>query len=140
MKLYESYSALYETSVAFNELAAETEQVHERFSDLEDFLRQNSNEIEKLGLKADIIRLFQRNDFSKSSIENLFRSRQDEKKRQKTIIKWIALVFLMIILTIVSFGVLLIVAGVVFYNKPTLRKKTWDVVKSDWALISKKSR
>ena len=140
MKLHESYNELYAISTAYNELVEEDLRKQEMFSDLERFLTSKSDVIKKFALQPEIVRLFQKGDFDQTSIELIIQAKLDEQKKQRLIIKWVLILLVMIVCTVLTFGVILIVIGVVFYYKPKLRKKTWEYFKTDFSAMTKKTK
>lgn len=148
MDLIKSYNELYATSKTFNELMEEKTQEQKRFSDLEAFLKQNSNEIRKYGLEADICKKIQKNEISIELVESLILAKREEERllreqkeyeklRKNKIIKWAIIVIASIVSILTLFAIpLWIIFGIVLYQKPDFRKKISESIKADWAIIN----
>lgn len=147
MDLIKSYNELYATSKTYNELVVAEKREQKKFVDLENFLRQSSDDIKKYGLEADICKLFNKNaDISINSIKSLIETKRKEEKdrfereeferqKKKTIIKWVIILILMATLTFMSFGIIWIFIGFILFKFPNLRNKLLDGIKNDWEKI-----
>ena len=91
-KLTEIYLELYTGSSTYNELLLEEKMTEKTFSQLESFLRNNQDEIEKLKLVLDIGEMFSNEEFSISKIEELMAKKRLERKKRRdrriALIKW----------------------------------------------------
>lgn len=84
MDLIKSYNELYATSKTYNELVVAEKREQKKFADLENFLRQNSDDIKKYGLEAEICKLFNKNaDISIKSIKSLIESKRKEEEDRR---------------------------------------------------------
>lgn len=149
MNLKESYNELYLASKAYNDLVYKEKKQKKRFSKLEDFIKENSSEIRRYELEADICRLIRNDEITIDNIEALIQGKRDEErllweqeelKRQKknNLIKWAILLVVIVILTIFSYGIIWVLVGVLLYYFPNLRRKTGNYIKKDWEIITRK--
>ena len=141
-KLTEIYLELYTGSSTYNELLLEEKMTEKTFSQLESFLRNNQDEIEKLKLVLDIGEMFSNEEFSISKIEELMAKKRLERKKRRdrriALIKWGVIPLLLTALTIYKWWIPVILA-VLFVGLigqyENIRKKIASSIVSDWKAV-----
>lgn len=141
-KLTEIYLELYTGSSTYNELLLEEKMTEKTFSQLESFLRNNQDEIEKLKLVLDIGEMFSNEEFSISKIEELMAKKRLERKKRRdrriALIKWGVILLLLTALTIYKWWIPVILA-VLFVGLigqyENIRKKIASSIVSDWKAV-----
>ena len=141
-KLTEIYLELYTGSSTYNELLLEEKMTEKTFSQLESFLRNNQDEIEKLKLVLDIGEMFSNEEFSISKIEELMAKKRLQRKKRRdrriALIKWGVILLLLTALTIYKWWIPVILA-VLFVGLigqyENIRKKIASSIVSDWKAV-----
>lgn len=141
-KLTEIYLELYAGSSTYNELLLEEKMTEKTFSELESFLRNNQDEIEKLKLLSDIGEMFSNEVFSISKIEELMAKKRLERKKKRdrriALIKWGVILLLLTALTIYKWWIPVILAilfvGLIGQYE-NIRKKIASSIVSDWKAV-----
>ena len=141
-KLTEIYLELYAGSINYNELLLEEKMTEKTFSELESFLRNNQDEIEKLKLLSDIGEMFSNEVFSISKIEELMAKKRLERKKKRdrriALIKWGVILLLLTALTIYKWWIPVILAilfvGLIGQYE-NIRKKIASSIVSDWKAV-----
>ena len=141
-KLTEIYLELYTGSSTYNELLLEEKMTEKTFSQLESFLRNNQDEIEKLKLVLDIGEMFSNEEFSISKIEELMAKKRLERKKKRdrriALIKWGVILLLLTALTIYKWWIPVILAilfvGLIGQYE-NIRKKIASSIVSDWKAV-----
>ena len=141
-KLTEIYLELYAGSSTYNELLLEEKMTEKTFSELESFLRNNQDEIEKLKLLSDIGEMFSNEVFSISKIEELMAKKRFERKKKRdrriALIKWGVILLLLTALTIYKWWIPVILAilfvGLIGQYE-NIRKKIASSIVSDWKAV-----
>ncbi len=141
-KLTEIYLELYAGSSTYNELLLEEKMTEKTFSELESFLRNNQDEIEKLKLLSDIGEMFSNEVFSISKIEELMAKKRLERKKKRdrriALIKWGVILLLLTALTIYKWWIPVILAilfvGLIGQYE-NIRKKIANSIVSDWKAV-----